>query len=499
MLHRAATLIRDWRISTLVPVIIIHLIVFAVLYAVGMRFAENQVINTRQFGAAVLLDDLEFNFEDVMVTHGWASWRDRLIKQGQAHELASLNVYDSTGRSIISTSGGPSPVESAQASAAFQMSEYTTVWSKHDNGGAHLLAVRLLNNAAACQTCHGIQNSRLGAIQMSVDLTAAIRESHVRMRRNLAWLGLAWIVLLGMTFWIRGVVIGRPLQEMRRSLAAAGTSATTSEGHDLGALATRLDQILWDLIEGQRKREQNIARQMVRAEQLAALGEIAAGLTHEIKNPLAGLTAALELLNSEAEENSPSREVYDQMLRELRRVNSTLESLLRLARPRPPQRLPIDMAKMAREVESLFSARLRRQGISLRLEIPSPVPILDLDPALMIQLLVNLVTNSMQATDRGGEVNIFLAPFPRADGLVLAVSDTGRGIPAENLDRIFDPFFTTKEEGTGLGLAICRQIVEEHGGTISVESVVNKGTRVVVLLPRVAAEAEEENDQVAFG
>jgi signal transduction histidine kinase len=124
----------------------------------------------------------------------------------------------------------------------------------------------------------------------------------------------------------------------------------------------------------------------------------------------------------------------------------------------------------------------------------------------MVQLIVNLLTNSMQATDRGGSVSVMLAAFPLRDGVVLAVTDTGRGIRPEDLAHIFDPFFTTKEEGTGLGMAICRQIVNQHGGTISIDSTPGTGTRVVVLLPdpralpeSVASERKELHVAIAAG
>ena len=198
------------------------------------------------------------------------------------------------------------------------------------------------------------------------------------------------------------------------------------------------------------------------------------------------------MLNSEGDDQN--REVYDQMLRELRRVAGTVDGLLRLARPQPPQRADTDMARVVREVASLFAARVRRQGVSLDVEIADGLPTLPLDAGLMVQLMVNLLTNSMQASERGGAIKVLLALFPMHDGVVLAVSDTGRGIEAEKLERVFDPFFTTKEEGTGLGLAICRQIVAQHGGTITMESEVGKGTRVVVLLPDLRRIEEEVPD-----
>lgn len=178
------------------------------------------------------------------------------------------------------------------------------------------------------------------------------------------------------------------------------------------------------------------------------------------------------------------------MLAELRRVTTTVDSLLRLARPRPPQRSNVDLKRVVREVASLFNARLRRQGVTLDVQIDDDVPALSLDSGLMVQLLVNLLTNSMQATDRGGTIRLALER-----GVELSVSDSGRGIAPADLEHIFVPFYTTKEEGTGLGLAICRQIVEQHGGTIEVQSEVGRGTTIVVRLP----EEESGHGALAVG
>jgi two-component system sensor histidine kinase AtoS len=164
-------------------------------------------------------------------------------------------------------------------------------------------------------------------------------------------------------------------------------------------------------------------------------------------------------------------------------VNATVDGLLRLGKPQPPQRAEVDLGRVTREVTSLFGARLRRHGVQLETEVADEIPPLQLDSGLMVQLLMNLLTNAMQATDRGGTIKVLVAPFPRSDGVIVAVSDTGCGIAREHMERIFDPFFTTKEEGTGLGLPICRQIVEQHGGTMQIESEQGKGTRVMLLFP----------------
>lgn len=481
MRESAGKLWRDWRVRTLVPVILVHLAAFAVLYIVMFRFAATNLINTQMFGAAVLLDEVELDFPDMMLNHhGGSSLPMRMMMQAKRHHLDTLNVYDFTGRAVVATRGRVLPMETAQASEVLVKPEHSTSWQTDETNGTLLVATRTIDGDESCHSCHDSAGAHIGAIQLGIDLTGPMRAAKVGVRRKFGLVGAAWIALVALMSWIRMLVIGRPIAAIQKSITAAGSAG--AKRHDLAALAEDLHSTLWDLIQAQRQRDEDMARHMVRVEQLAALGEVAAGLTHEIKNPLAGVIAALEIVRDERLDGD--REMIDQMLAELRRVVSTLDSLLRLARPQPPQRAQVDLARVVREVTVLFAARLRRQGVTLDVDIPESVPALPLDSGLMVQLLVNLLTNSMQATDRGGSVKVLLAPFPRRDGVVLAVSDTGRGIDQEHLERVFDPFFTTKEEGTGLGLAICHQIVKQHGGTITIESEPGNGTRVIVLIAR---------------
>lgn len=470
------------------PVVVIHLVAFAILYVVMYRFAVANLENTHKFGASILLDQLELNFRDLMNDHAGPSVRMRLAAQAQAHKLVRLAVFDGEGTPLVSTVTPPSDDEVALARVILSRPQHPTMWLTSDEGGERLFGVRVLKNEETCQVCHGPHLQSLGVIQMGVDLTEPMAAARAGVRKKFALVGMGWLGLFAFMVWIRWLVIGRPLRQIQSTIDGADTGP--GRPHDLEALADRLHVTIWQLIETQRQREKDITHNMARAEQLAALGELAAGLTHEIKNPLAGVIAALEILRDERE-STETAEVFEEMLSELRRVTATLGSLLRLAKPQPPQRAEIDVSRVVREVVSLFSARLRRQGIDVDLSVSEPVPPLPLDSGMMVQLLVNLLTNSLQATERGGKISVLVAPFPRRDGVVLAISDSGRGIAEADLEKIFDPFFTTKEEGTGLGLAICRQIVEQHGGTIDIESEVGKGTRVVVLLPDDRAKEEE--------
>jgi len=479
VLGLAASLSRDWRIRTFVPVLLIHVCAFALLYFFMQRFAVRNLENTQKAAAAILLDQFQLDYQDA--DHSAATVHARMTRQARSNPLVSVNVFDAQTRPIVSTNGVTAQ-EQTYARAVMSYPNHPPAWVTLRDGGVRLVGFRVIHNAAACTGCHESTEAPLGVIQMRVDLTRAVADASRSVRQKFAYLAVLWLVLLLLMMWLRRVVIGKPLAKMTASIS--GVSGTATDAQDLGALAERIN---------------HTARHMARAEQLAALGELAAGLTHEIKNPLAGVIAALELLASDEEPVADRRVVYAEMLSELRRVTTTINGLLRLARPQPMQRSDADLARITREVTNLFAARMRRQGVTLETEIADDVPVFPLDSGLITQVLVNLLTNSLQASERGGAVRVAVQPFPRRDGVVIAVSDSGRGIGADDLQRVFDPFFTTKEEGTGLGLAICRQIVEQHGGTIHIESQSGAGTRVAVLLPDPDSETEGEHGALAAG
>lgn len=493
LIGSAAKWSRDWRVRVLVPVVLINVGVFAGLYTLMHRYSMSNLVNTHKFGAMLLLDELELDLHDLAFAHDRSALQKRLDQHAVGRRLLAVTVYDPSGTPIASTRESVSRRELAQAQVVLTKSDHPAMWLT-EGEHANIFGVRALRNAEQCAVCHE-RASALGAIQIGIDMAGPLSEAKARVRRNFAMAGGAWLGLLTLMFWAGGFVIGRPLAAIEKTMNAAGATSDAARRHDLGSLAARMHETVWGLIRTQRQRDEEISKHMARAEQLASLGQLAAGLTHEIKNPLAGVAAAVELLRDEGD--GSQREVHEQILSELRRVNTTVDGLLRLGKPQPPQRTGVDLARVTREVTSLFAARLRRQGVALQTEIGEDVPTLQLDSGLMVQLLMNLLTNSMQATDRGGAIRVLVAPFPRHDGVVLSVADTGRGIAPEHLDRIFDPFFTTKEEGTGLGLPICKQIVEQHGGTMEIESEPGSGTRVTMLLPDSNAAEEKLRDGVA--
>jgi signal transduction histidine kinase len=255
------------------------------------------------------------------------------------------------------------------------------------------------------------------------------------------------------------------------------------------ALATFGVGALWlrrryDLLSERHARAEAALR---RRDRLAAMGELASGVAHEIRNPLNAIGMSIKRLRAEfrsGDEATAEQDERDELLDILdgqtRRIDSTVQQFLDYARPRPLALRSVDLDRLLAEVGESTRALAENRGVSLRAELTS-VGMATLDPDQIRQVLDNLLRNAIEATPVGGDVT--LAARRGGDGVVITVRDTGAGIEPEHLPRIFDLYFTTKSEGTGVGLAVTHQIVTAHGGTLDAESRPREGTTMIVRLP----------------
>jgi two-component system, NtrC family, sensor histidine kinase PilS len=219
-------------------------------------------------------------------------------------------------------------------------------------------------------------------------------------------------------------------------------------------------------------------------ERLAAIGRLAAGVAHEIRNPLAAISGSIELLKSGPGPAADNEQLMSIVLREVDRLNQMITDLLAYARPRPLELQTVDLSGLLEETVRVFQQDRSQSGIAARIEPHAGCPALA-DPNQMRQVAWNLLRNAAEAMPQGGDVTVRLLSAPDAVGF--EVTDCGHGIALEDLERVFDPFFTTKTSGTGLGLATVYRIVEDHKGRVEVESAPERGTRVRVWLPPSSA------------
>lgn len=255
-----------------------------------------------------------------------------------------------------------------------------------------------------------------------------------------------------------------------------------------------------------------------RRDRLASIGALAAGVAHEIRNPLTGIGTSAQILKRRLESGDPRAPFADLILEEVTRLDRIVTSLLQFARPAAPRLRRESLLPALEKALALVHELAVRQNVLVRVDRSDAIPEIYVDHDQILQVLLNTLMNALQALEAGGEIRVSVqvarkrtaersqlgrratdrltAPreTPPMDVLELRVKDNGPGIPAAALARVFDPFFTTRAQGSGLGLSICQSIVREHGGVISIESVVGQGTAVIIDLPMEKRHGDRRSD-----
>ncbi|NVN91690.1 MAG: sensor histidine kinase [Desulfuromonadales bacterium] len=235
-------------------------------------------------------------------------------------------------------------------------------------------------------------------------------------------------------------------------------------------------------LQRQSERILAIEEQLRRSEKLSTLGEMAAVLAHEIRNPLGSIRGTAEILKDDYQPGDPKYEFIDIQIRETERLNRVVEDFLRMAKPQPSEMKQCSIREELETIATLVSNDAKERKVALILEPSDRETLVRGDGEKLRQAFLNLVINALQATPPGGNVSMSISETDE-EACRIVFRDCGQGIDPEALTRIFEPFFTTKPDGSGLGLAITKKIIEGHGGTLEVESEVGLGTTVIVSLP----------------
>jgi len=222
---------------------------------------------------------------------------------------------------------------------------------------------------------------------------------------------------------------------------------------------------------------------LLRSERFAAVGEAAAYVSHEIKNPLMVIGGMIRQLQRRFGEEQAAQEKFTIVVDEVKRLENFLGDLRDFTRPAAPVMQKVDINQVIREEQALMQEAAKERGITIVDSLQSDLPPVEADRNQMKQVLVNLIKNAMEALEDEG--SIILATGVSDGQIWFSVQDTGKGIDPETLAKIFDPFFTTKDKGTGLGLAVINKIIVDHQGTIEVKSTPGEGSTFTVKLPRL--------------
>ena len=293
--------------------------------------------------------------------------------------------------------------------------------------------------------------------------------------------------ICAVSMFVLAYLIQRPMVELQEKFGLVSNGdldvavSFSRRNDEVGDLGRNFNHMMRQLRESREEIELLHRTQISRAEHLATLGELATGLAHEIRNPLAGIAGVIEIVGRDLPATSPARAVVKDVRLEIARISRTLTDLLETARPRRPEVRLGNLNTTVEHAVMLSRQQVLSRPIKIELQKAPDLPEVEHDSDQIHQVVLNLLLNAVQAVERTGTVRVEIGS---RDGFAtVVVGDTGRGIPAQNLPNIFRPFYTTKGGGTGLGLSLAHRIVEEHHGRIEVSSVLGSGSRFTVLLP----------------
>lgn len=405
----------------------------------------------------------------------------------QHEEIETIRIFDTQGRikksSRLREIGAFVPSSLVEAGLRDQPQVFR---DKGIDGEPVFTSLQRIDNLAQCHRCHGSDHKVRGILELQVTLAGVLAEVDAQ-RTRLIWTAAGTFLFLSVGLWFMLLrVVAGPVEQLSLAMQTAqggDLSVRAPEGgpEEIALLGRGLNSTLAALSEARRKFEEARHAEMLHMERLASIGEMASGIAHDIKNPLAGIAGSAEVIRDQLPRDDPRKEVLNAILSHVQRLHHSIEGVLSYVRITPPHRIAIPLKNLLDRLLLLCGPEFEKKSIAVRVDTPDSLPLLRVDTERIQQALMNLTINAVQAMGKGGTLD-FSAREILAGRVELRISDTGVGIPSENLNKIFEPFYTTREKGTGLGLATTRRIIEEHDGQITVESTPGAGTTFIIVL-----------------
>jgi signal transduction histidine kinase len=425
----------------------------------------------------------------------------RILREvGQDPDIRRVIIFDNNGKILRASL----PDLQGRTLQRTRLSRYLeqpdlAVAQFYDNGEQIHSVVKRIENRPECHACHGSSARTNGILHVDISYTKTYADIG-EMEQSAIWTMLLAAVILaagGALLMVR--LVDRPVAALVRAMAKVEggdleAHADSRRQDEFGLLAQSFNAMVNRLRAARAEIELYQQRRLERAERLASLGELAASLAHEIKNPLAGIAGAVQVMAEEMPKSHPRKPIMQEVLSQVRRLDRTVRDLLAFARPGKPDVASYDIHQILDRVLLLLAEDPEAKRIRVVRDYQPDVPPLEVDGKQLGQVFLNLILNAIQAMPGGGQATLQTrlreAGETRGNGraaegalVEVDVSDTGPGIPAQVLHDLFKPFVSTKHRGTGLGLSVSRRIVEDHGGWIEVESLEGQGATFRVCLP----------------
>ena len=490
-------------LTSKVIVISIALLAFgiSVFALLNLKRERAQLITSAREGSELLLQTIERSIYSSMRVGNTEETQAILEMVAQNPKLLAVRIFHPHG--VVLKSSHPNEIGKPVDAEDYQLylNNRNEGITYADHHGEVLRMIKPIYNTPQCYTCHGHKTKVIGVLDVNYSL-AETKKRMFEVTQLFAFSTIATIAFLSISIaFVMFRLVRSPLNRMIEKMAKVeegdlSVRITHAPKDEMGRLTNSFNSMIERLERAKKELDIYHFNQMERADRLASIGEMAAGIAHEIKNPLTGIASAITIINDDFAASDPRKEILGEVLEQVKRMDKTVNDLLFFGRPAEPEPVCTDLNAVLRKTLIFASQHRGSRGgvIEKVLEMQDDIPPVYVDPKQIQQVFLNLILNAIQAMQGGGVLTIKTALVEEKlqKWVTVSIADTGQGIPEQILGKIFTPFFTTKAQGTGLGLAICHKLVAQQGGTIRVESRDGEGTVFSIQLP--ATSTDEHGD-----
>jgi signal transduction histidine kinase len=465
--------------TKLVMIMLTMLVIAMLILFVLNQFSQNDLVQEIQESSTVVSKAIQLSVEDLTSETDVESSRlKEYLQQAKNKGVNEINIINNEGEIINSS-------DPAQVGKKREIKKLEKGLKRRGGGsGSSLKPYDLVVPVI-------VGDEQLGYVQVNLLLDNIRDIQHANFVRRLVATSLVFLIGMFLTIFLarRYTLPIHRLASGVKYVSEGDLSVTfpIKSSDEIGELAANLNEMVEKL-----KEKELLEKRLYEAEHLSKVGQLAAGIAHEIRNPLNYISLAIDHLKSELLPSCPERghelqSIADNIKEEVRKANYMVLNFMNYGRPLKLRLQQISYPDLIDKTMPLMADRLKEQRIEVVREIPEDLPPMRVDPELMRNCLCNFITNGAQAMPEGGTITLG-ANVDREQGrLRLTFTDHGVGIAPEDLEKVFQPYFTTKEAGIGLGLAITERIIKEHGGLLEVASRKGEGTTFTVILPLQAA------------
>lgn len=462
---------------------------------------QTHLIDSTQLSARLLLDTIEKSIFNSMSVGNSSEVQAILEMVGNSADLTAVRIFGPSG--VVLKSDRPEEIGKQVDKHSFNLyvQQQPGDIFRLESGLRVLSLVRPIVSEKRCFRCHGAGPKVIGVLNLNFSLAGMDRQLHETSELFVLSTLLILAALAGGIALIMFRLLHRPLQQITAAMGRVeegdlSVRLAVRSTDEVGRLIQGFNAMVSHLDQTQRELKQYHYRQLEQADRLASCGEMATGLAHEIKNPLAGIRGAIDVLADDYPPEDPRREVMGQIREQVNRMNKTVSDLLCFGRPGQPEFSSADINDLIKQTLLFIGQHPEAKLINRIEELTRGLAPVWIDQKQLQQVIFNIVLNAVQAMTDGGVLTVRSdqVSYEGQGWVRVEICDTGPGISAAEQDKIFTPFYTTRTQGTGLGLPICRQLMESNGGALRVDSRLGQGTCFTLELPVIAPQDELPQD-----